>query len=229
MLPDIHTHRYSPNPYAVYSIRLVSDLPDTPEDYFFPHPVPLFSVGIHPWDFTIKLSTQLSEKEILFLQHPRCVAIGECGLDTIRGNFQEQEVGLHFYFRLAQEQQKPLIIHLVKAWQHWFRLRSEAPADVKCLIHGFKGSPELANRILDSGDWISFGSYWIRQPGLLDLISQLKVPNWLLETDNDPHPEILSNLWGQLNDISDTPKSLESDEKLKTRFKQFLNLGNLDE
>ena len=81
------------------------------------HEEVFFAVGVHPYD------TEKFEEQIFhtYLQHPKCVAIGECGLDYFRleGSREEKErikeTQKRVFSRqieLAKEYEKPLIVHI---------------------------------------------------------------------------------------------------------------------
>ena len=45
-----------------------------------------FSIGLHPWDSARADAAERVEKELpLLLALPRCLALGECGLDRLKG------------------------------------------------------------------------------------------------------------------------------------------------
>ena len=76
-------------------------------------PVPLFfTAGVHPHNAKGCDASTLAELRAL-AAHPRCVAIGECGLDFNR-NFSPQGAQLEWFRRqaeLAAELRKPLFMH----------------------------------------------------------------------------------------------------------------------
>ncbi|MDP5094220.1 MAG: TatD family hydrolase, partial [Polaribacter sp.] len=83
MFFDIHTHSTS----ILNQVFAIQNRYPTSNDFSSP-----FSIGLHPWF----LKKETSENEILLLeqklQHPKCFAIGECGLDkAIDTNFDFQK------------------------------------------------------------------------------------------------------------------------------------------
>ena len=79
---DFHTH----NPAEPDAI--VSGSPMQVVRWLDQYPSAIFSVGIHPWDTLSQtmqsLSPMLRQLDEIAL-HPRIVAIGETGLDSLRG------------------------------------------------------------------------------------------------------------------------------------------------
>ena len=113
------------------------------------HPLPLyFTAGVHPHnakdcdDATIARLTALAA-------HPRCVAVGECGLDFNR-NFSPPEVQERWFaaqIELAERLQLPLFMHCRDAGARFVELlgqhRRSAPGVVHCFT-GTKGELEAA-------------------------------------------------------------------------------------
>jgi len=149
---DIHSHQALTNRVGVLSIRnirinLENDrIPDEGS----------FSVGVHPWD---------TEKVVVnpdFLDQmiglPNIAAVGECGIDWLRGADITVQINLFKQQALlAETHEKPVIIHCVQAWQEIFAMKKEMQPKVSWIIHGFKGKPELAVQLINHGFYLSFG------------------------------------------------------------------------
>ncbi|MDE5976029.1 MAG: TatD family hydrolase, partial [Muribaculaceae bacterium] len=73
---DIHTHHPAPQPEAVIAV--------SPAE-FKPVPNQFYSVGIHPWDTIEEVSTETWNLFEQAATHPQVVAIGECGIDLVKG------------------------------------------------------------------------------------------------------------------------------------------------
>ena len=140
--------------------------------------------GIHPWkaDETFVVP-DLSAK----------LAIGECGLDGLRGPSMEvQESVFLEQIRLSEELGKPLIIHCVKAFDRLLQLRKELNPKQSWMFHGFRGKPQQLRSLLDAGFFVSFGFQHNEESLRICPIDRL-----LLETDDDEfHPidEIYNNV-----------------------------------
>ena len=140
--------------------------------------------GIHPWkaDETFVVP-DLSAK----------LAIGECGLDGLRGpSMAVQESVFLEQIRLSEELGKPLIIHCVKAFDRLLQLRKELNPKQSWMFHGFRGKPQQLRSLLDAGFFVSFGFQHNEESLRICPIDRL-----LLETDDDEfHPidEIYNNV-----------------------------------
>ena len=81
-----------------------------------------YSVGVHPWDAGSFDLRALEEAA----RHDCVKAIGETGLDTLRGpSLDIQESVFREHVRLSEMFGKPLIIHCVKAFDRLMALKKE--------------------------------------------------------------------------------------------------------
>ncbi len=145
---DIHSH-------TLHADAIVNCYPDS----FCPQSGYCYSVGIHPWHVQ---TADVDAQEVLLrtaAADPQVVAIGEAGLDKLAGGFADkQESVFRFHCLLAEEVQKPLIVHLVKAVDELLHIRSAVKPTVPWIIHGFRGDPRLAEELLRHGMYLSFGN-----------------------------------------------------------------------
>lgn len=172
---DAHTHDKTAT-NAVVNISLDDD----------PSLFRLFSVGIHPWD----VDTLWQEKIAALRQKIACMtagdlhrlaAIGEVGLDKLRGGAMEiQQSCLIAQLRLAEELGKPVIIHCVKAVDEVLSALKSTKFSQSVVFHGFRGGPQQARQLLDKGFYLSFGPQF--QPESLQ--EAWKAGRLLLETDD---------------------------------------------
>ena len=120
--------------------------------------------GIHPWE---SLPRPLQKKgELRHSAVPPSfggegggiLAIGECGLDALRGPSMEiQEQVFLQQIALSEELKKPLIIHCVKALDRLLQLHKEQKPAMPWMLHGFRGKPQQLRSLLDAGFYVSFG------------------------------------------------------------------------
>lgn len=134
---NIHTHHPEPGTLSVVNVRLQGEHPDLPGHK-------LFSAGIHPWDAA---SAQPEWLNIFDKNHSGLIAIGETGLDY-RPEYQPYGVQKQWFERqltIANKLDKPLIIHNVYATDDVLQML-KTQATVPVVLHGFTGSPELADQ-----------------------------------------------------------------------------------
>ena len=162
--PDIHTHDPSRRANAI-----ISGSPNQVASWSRLWPDAQFSVGIHPWD-TAALTGQDAEAQLLLLEQtamlPQVVAIGETGLDNLRGApLDTQEVILRHHITLSEKLGKPLLLHVVRAADRLLHLRRTLLPTLSqpWIWHGFRGKPQLARQFLalsttSSPSYISLGA-----------------------------------------------------------------------
>jgi TatD DNase family protein len=134
---------------AIYNLSPAEALTDQSER--------LFSAGLHPWYIGVDWEEQL---RILgeIAGKKRVMLIGEAGLDKLcKTDFALQQTVFLRQIELAEEVQKPLIIHCVKAWPELIAIRKKVLPSVPWIIHGFRGKPELARQLLELDFYLSYG------------------------------------------------------------------------
>ncbi len=120
------------------------------------HTEAYFSIGIHPWDTELEISKTGFEK---LISHKNCLAIGECGLDKIKGpELNLQKRVFEYQLNLAVKYQKPVIIHCVKAFDELIEVCQPFKTKVPLIIHGFNKSQQLAEQLIVKGFYLSFGN-----------------------------------------------------------------------
>ena len=140
-----------------------------------------FSVGIHPWDSELDVSKIAFERVI---QHPNCLAIGECGLDRLTSpDLAKQEEVLKFQLKLAIKYRKPVIIHCVKAYEEIIKICDPYHSKIPIMIHGFNKSYELLSQLIAKGFYISLHPFFFKKEE--NIIRTISLEKLFLETDNN--------------------------------------------
>lgn len=172
---NIHTH-------------LISNEPDTrgilncyPDDAL---PNGCFSMGIHPWYIEMK---EVQRQLVLIkaaLDNPNCLALGECGLDKrIEVAMEQQLVVFQKQLEMAQSAGKPVILHCVGAFQEVLQLKKQMRLTIPIVVHGFSKSVELAQQLLASGFYLSFGKKMLNQDNIKTVMKAVPLNRLFLETD----------------------------------------------
>ncbi|OZB14377.1 MAG: hydrolase TatD [Marinobacter sp. 34-60-7] len=145
-----------------------------------------YCLGIHPWFIGEHRQEDLDLLEFTLAQRPKgCVALGECGLDALREDPDQQEEWFRAQVRIARKLELPLVIHSVKTHdQVHARLRREH-WEGTALVHGFSGSYEQARKLVDLGCMIGVGGVIThnRARKTRDAIARLPASALVLETD----------------------------------------------
>ena len=176
MTPDIidcHTH------HADATAALIAVDPRQ----FDPQPGLWYSVGYHPWHDVDKLT----EADFKLLEqrarHSQVLAIGETGLDSLRGADLETQASVFVrHLQVAHATSKSVVVHCVRTAQRIIDERRKAGLTaVPLAIHGMRANERIARTLLDAGCYLSFGIRF--NPATL-----LATPpdRMLIETDEAP-------------------------------------------
>ncbi|MBN2870790.1 MAG: TatD family hydrolase [Campylobacterales bacterium] len=157
-----------------------------------------FAVGVHPYDMEAFESVDFER----YAAHPKCVAIGECGLDYFRleGSDEEKraekERQAHVFraqIRLAKKAKKPLIVHIRDA-SHDAKmlLLEEGAAEVGGVLHCYNADEELLS-LSKEGFYFGIGGVVTFQNAkkLIQVLPKIPREKLLIETDGPyltPHP-----------------------------------------
>ena len=142
-----------------------------------------FSAGIHPHEASKVGADYISELRGL-AQDPKCVGIGECGLDYYYDHSDRDSQKRVFVeqLALARELNKPLIIHVRDAYEDCLSLLIAGHPTV---IHCFSGNRQHAKAFLDLGCYLSIsGIVTFKNAEELRLVVQeTPLDKLLIETD----------------------------------------------
>ena len=173
MITDCHTHQ--PRPGAIVNID--PSQPVTLDNHL------LYSVGIHPWN-SADVTSEALERLDKLARLDNVVAIGETGIDTLRGAaIDKQKKLFDRHIELSEALAKPLIIHAVKSFPLIIAASKEHKPSMPWIIHGFRGKPQLAEELLRHGFYLSVGAKF--NPASLSVIPHDRL---LIETDDSMLP-----------------------------------------
>lgn len=157
-----------------------------------------FAVGVHPYDMETIDSVDFKQ----YLAHPKCIAIGECGLDYFRlegsdeakaEEKQRQAEVFRRQIRLAKEYRKPLIVHIRDA-SHDAKmiLLEEDAAEVGGVLHCYNADDELLS-LANQNFYFGIGGVVTFQNAkkLVNILPRIPQDKLLIETDGPyltPHP-----------------------------------------
>ncbi|MBE8540359.1 YchF/TatD family DNA exonuclease [Geoglobus acetivorans] len=112
------------------------------------------------------------------------VGIGEIGIDLKKAQAEyetQKEIFLHF-LQLAEEFEKPAVIHARKAEEKVFELLKGR--DVVAVFHCYTGSEKLAERIVDAGMYISLSTLLCYSENVQKIAEVVEPENVMFETDS---------------------------------------------
>lgn len=143
-----------------------------------------FAAGFHPENLE---GANTSDIELLkeYLSHPKCVALGEIGLDY-HWMDSTKEVQKDFFtkqIQLANELNMPIIVHDREA--HGDTLEILKKYKPKGVVHCFSGSKEMAKDIIDIGMYIGFNGVitFKNARKSIEVLHEIPIERLVLETD----------------------------------------------
>lgn len=150
-----------------------------------------YTIGYHPWWNTKPLTSE--ELSVLIdnvNQHAGCLAIGECGLDKLKGPDQPTQLAVfHQQVDLANQLDVPVIVHCVRSFHEVKEIRREK-GRTPWVVHGYVRNKELARQLLDLGLYLSIAPGEQRTPVFDEMAKYVPLDRVFLETDSDPRLNI---------------------------------------
>ena len=175
---DIHTHIKPKQPETA----IWNCMPDTLCQ--LDSGVRYASMGLHPW--FLSQSSFIEDKTALVdaLSRKEIIAIGEAGLDKLcNTDWDLQMDAFLLQAELTAKRNMPLIIHCVKAHNEMMALKRKLNPVNAWIIHGFRGKPELAERYIQAGFYLSIGAKFNAAS-----IPSIPLHRMFIETDESPLP-----------------------------------------
>lgn len=164
--PDAHTHFLTGNPNTILSANSSIDS--------------FHSRGIHPWCVDETISLEKLESD---LQHPKCIALGEIGLDKVcLSDFKLQRKLFIQQIELSEKYSLPVIIHCVRANNELIEIKKEIQPTQCWIWHGFNKAT-LLKQTINNNIIPSFGEAILKNDALRNELLNLESNQFLLETD----------------------------------------------
>lgn len=201
-----------------------------------------FAVGVHPYDID-NFNQEILEQ---YVNHPKCIAVGECGLDYYRlpedANEKEENIKLQKEVFIAQIEfakkvKKPLIIHIRDASNDSKNILIDYNAkEVGGVLHCFNASEHLLplsehNFYFGIGGVVTFKN----AKKLVEILPKIPLEKLIIETDGPyltPHPfrgsrnepKYTNNISIKMAEILNTTKEsidILTTKNAKKLFKEF--------
>jgi TatD DNase family protein len=150
------------------------------------HPEVYAALGHHPNEATGFGAAELADLAEL-ATHPRCVAIGETGLDYYRDHASQadQQRAFEAQIDLAHRVDKPLVIHTRSADQDTLDTLRTRAAGLNVILHCFSMADRVAECLEQPTWWFSFAGNVTFPKAVALRQAMLRVPaeRLLVETD----------------------------------------------
>lgn len=147
------------------------------------------AAGVHPHDAANVSGSYLDELRAV-LREPKCVAVGEIGLDY-HYDFSPRDVQKKVFAEqldLAAEADKPVIIHDREAHGDTMDMIAQRKGKIRGVMHCYSGSLESAREYLKMGFYISFaGPVTFKNAGKLPQIAAEIPSNRILAETDSPY------------------------------------------
>lgn len=153
------------------------------------HDSVFYAFGIHPMSVTEEAPLTLQQL-IEIVKAPKCVAIGETGLDYhyTPESAEIQKASLRMHIEAAQETGLPLIIHARDADADMEAILSQGYAQKPygCVMHCFSSTPRLAQAALEMGFYLSMSGIaaFPKSQEIRDIFASAPLDRILVETDS---------------------------------------------
>jgi TatD DNase family protein len=207
---NAHTHHPKDEFHEVYNQTLGEELHTW------------FSVGIHPWDSANALnSIQLIEN---LIQLKGCLAVGETGLDRLRGpELREQMTVFQHHIDLSEKYQLPMMIHCVRCWNELKSIRRIVKPKQEWVFHG-ASKASLIEDIMKEGMTISIGADIITNEALQVKLKSVPIDKILVETDDSNSAiELIYTKIAEIFGISIESLQVQIEENFKRIFTKWNN------
>ncbi len=148
-----------------------------------------FAVGVHPYH-----AAEFDEKAFEIVSHPKCVAVGECGLDYYRlpedENQKKAEKSLQAtvfkaQIEIAKKAKKPLIVHIRDASEDSKKMLLELKAsEVGGVLHCYNADHNLLP-LAKEGFYFGIGGVltFSNAKKLVEVLPKIPIDRLLFETD----------------------------------------------
>ena len=152
------------------------------------HDPVFYAAGTHPMSVG-KVPEVALEDLTRLADHPKCVGIGETGLDYhyTAETAAAQQDSLRLHIEAARQTGLPLIIHARDADDDMARILTEEhrAAPYTCVMHCFSSGAALAKAALDLGFYLSMSGIaaFPKSQALRDIFADAPVDRILVETD----------------------------------------------
>ena len=177
---NIHGHRQANNiqEWVMMNLMAKDYPPDDIENGYY-------SVGFHPYNVGKVDEQETHNKVRLATENPNVFAIGEVGLDkSIEAPLKDQMRIFTKQVEIAEFADLPVLLHVVKAFNEVIEFMKAHKPVVPMIIHGYNGSAQMAQELVNAGFLLSFGEAIAKDHSkIVEALQKVPIENLFLETD----------------------------------------------
>lgn len=180
------------------------------------------SMGLHPWFLDVQTLEVQLESVAKYASAREVLAIGECGLDKLCATDWDLQIkAFKYQITLAEQLNKPLIIHCVKAFNDVLVLLKNVGIPV--IFHGINNKLSLIQPIIDRGYYLSFGKSVLGfNEAILNTFRSVPLEKLFLETDDaDLDIREIYNSAARVRDISEKEIVLQLEKNFSNVFQRY--------
>ena len=201
-----------------------------------------FAVGVHPYD------AQNYDKSFLekFVSHPKCVAIGECGLDYFRLPESEEKIKEEkalqkriFIEQImwAKELKLPLIVHVRDSSEDSFSILNEYAGEEGGVLHCYNAN-EVLLKLSSKNFYYGIGGVltFKNAKKLINVYPKIPKERLVLETDAPyltPHPyrgkrnepSYIAYIVGKMENLSSVEENVIARETTENAKRLFFKIA----
>lgn len=177
-----------------YQITIATDHTnfDTVQKISEQFPSVFHTIGVHPHEASL-VTPEILQSMRDYLKHPKCVAVGEIGLDYYydHSDREKQRIECASQLQIALEMNKPVVIHSRDGEDDLLDMLTDHARDLKGsespgVIHCFSGTESFAKACIDLGFYISLSGIFTfkNSESLRDMVKRLPIDRLLVETDS---------------------------------------------
>ena len=219
---NIHGHRKANNiqEWVMMNLMAKDYPPDDIENGYY-------SVGYHPYNVGKVDDEDTLNKVKLATENLNVFAIGEIGLDkTIEASLEQQMRVFKSQVEIAEYTDLPVILHVVRAFNEMVEFMKVQKPVVPMIIHGYKGSAQMAEILIREGFLISFGEAIAREHSkIVESLVAVPVEKLFLETDEgDLDIREIYHFAAEVKGISEEHLRVQIFENAKTYLSRFADL-----
>ena len=199
------------------------------------------SIGVHPHE--CKNYQEVTVKELIdYANDPKCIGIGETGLDFYYENSPKeiQKNLFSIHIETSRKLNLPLIIHTRNADKETIEIieKEMKKGEFKGLIHCFSTGEELAKKAIDLGLYISISGIitFKNSNNLRDIVKKLPIDRLLVETDSpylapEPYrgkcnePSYVKNTANYISNLLNMPFSIFCNKTTENFYKLFKKIN----
>lgn len=179
---NFHAHQQKPDAdeIVIQSLFLQDTLTTPSSGKIF------YTAGLHPWHADQLSLYQIEKKLEKLIHEKKIIAIGEAGLDKLKGaKWETQFQVFKKHIEISEKFQLPLVIHSVKAHNEILKFKKDTKATSNWVIHNFTGSKQMAMVFIDHDFYLSIGHHIKNNNSRINhFFHQLPKDKIFLETDD---------------------------------------------